>query len=124
MKRLRIVLIAVGVVSVLFNVVFAGIATRVYLRSNEGSLAGVFFSLPEDVRRNLRRDARQDDGGISNARDALQQTRRKLQNLMEQDQPDIDAIAATLGELRQNTQRLQIEVHSAIVKSYAAQQSE
>lgn len=124
MRKLRLLLIAVGVASILLNAVFAGIALRFVFRADQGTMLAIFFSLPDALRRDLRQAISRDGDTINDARQALMQSRSELQELMAQDSPDIEAIAEAMAALRQNTERMQIEVHAAMMEHFIAQSSE
>lgn len=119
MRRARLILIVVAVVSLLLNAVFAGMAVRLWLRTDGGTPSAVFFALPIDLRQTLRTTFAEDNSQIHLAQSELQSARETLQSLLDSDAPDPVALEIALTNVRVATEKLQRALHAVIIDHYA-----
>ena len=120
MDRSKLILAGVAAVSILMNAVFAGIAVRVWIRSSDETTAvGVLFTLPGDLRADLRTAMSQEDSRIALAQTELRQSRSQLQALLAEERPELQALQLAFADVREKTVRLQTELHAVIFSYYA-----
>ncbi len=121
MRKARLIIVLVAGVSLLLNAVFAGMAVRLWSRADTGAPSAVFFSLPSDLRAELRNSLSSDDSRIGDARSDVQRARPMLQALLSEDDTDPAALQNAMIEVREATEQLQIELHTIILRHYALQ---
>ena len=119
MRRSRLILAAVAGVSLLLNAFLGGMAVRVWMHTDGGRPASVFFALPEDLRKTLRQTMVGESGRIHTAQTDLRAARERLQILLDDDQPDLTQLQQAMSDVRLATERLQEEIH-AIILEYLA----
>jgi len=120
MDKSRFLLAIIAAFSILINVLFAGVALRVWLRSADGSTpTAVLSTLPDELRDELRSAVFQVDSRIAAAQTELRQSRSNLQSLLSADEPNPQALQSALVDVREDTLRLQTELHAVIFQFYA-----
>jgi len=120
MDKSRFLLAIIAAFSILINVLFAGVALRVWLRSADGSTpTAVLSTLPDELRDELRSAVFQADSRIAAAQTELRQSRSNLQSLLSADEPNPQALQSALVDVREDTLRLQTELHAVIFQFYA-----
>jgi len=119
MNKWKLLMAGITAFSILLNAIFAGVAVRIWLRSSDGSRPiAVLSTLPGELRSELRSEISQADSQIATAQAALEKSRRNLQSLLGADEPNLQALQLVLANVRENTARLQTELHAVILKFY------
>jgi len=119
MRRARLYIAILAGLSLLLNAVLVGIAVRLWSRTDGGTASAVFFSLPMEVRQELRGALSDSNGRLRAAQAQVQEAREVLQMLLSQDRPDPTALQRAMSDVRTATERLQIELHAIIFRHYS-----
>ena len=119
MRRARVFLVLVAGLSLLLNAVFAGMAVKLWSRSDTGAPSAVFFSLPAELRQELRAEFADTQSRIRNAQENLQAARERFQELLSEEDPDPVELQSAMSNVREATERLQAELHANIFRHFA-----
>ena len=119
MRTGRLLFVLVTGLSLILNAVFAGMAVKLWSRNESGAPSAVFFSLPTELRHEMREAFADNQSQLRNAQESLQAARSRLQALLAEEDPDPVKLQIAMSAVREATEQMQVELHAVILGHFA-----